>query len=56
VVRGEVPATALSTRVASVANELSFLHFLLRGTPPSEADLVAIVDTVVLPMLRGLAT
>jgi AcrR family transcriptional regulator len=55
VVRGEVPATVLTPRVASVANELSFLHFLLRGTPPSEAELVEIVDTVTLPMLHGLA-
>jgi AcrR family transcriptional regulator len=56
VVRGEVPATVLTPRVASVANELSFLHFLLRGTPASEDELVEIIDTVVLPMLHGLAT
>jgi AcrR family transcriptional regulator len=55
VVRGEVPATVLSPRVASVANELSFLHFLLRGTPASQDELVEIVDTVILPMLHGLA-
>jgi AcrR family transcriptional regulator len=55
VVRGEVPATVLTPRVASVAAELSFLHFLLRGTPPSEQELVEIIDTVTLPMLHGLA-
>lgn len=56
VVRGEIPATALTPRIASVANELSFLHFLLRGTPASEEVLVELVDHVMLPLLSGLGS
>ncbi|WP_084216362.1 TetR/AcrR family transcriptional regulator [Pseudonocardia spinosispora] len=56
VVRGEIPATALTPRIASVGNELSFLHFLLRGAPASEQVLVELVDNVMLPLLRGLGS
>lgn len=54
VVRGEVPATALTPRVAGVASELLLLHFLTRGAPIPHEVLIEIVDQVVLPLLTGI--
>lgn len=56
VVRGEVSAAALTPRVASVGSDLVLQHFLLHGTPAPEPVLVELVDQVVLPLLRGLAS
>jgi tetracycline repressor-like protein len=56
VVRGEVSPAALTPRVASVGSDLLLQHFLLHGTSAPEPVLVELVDRVVLPLLRGLAS
>jgi len=53
VVRGEVRASALTPRVASVGTDLLFLHFLLHGDPIEEPVLVEIVDEVLLPLVSA---
>lgn len=50
--RGQVRPGAATTLVASVAPSLVVSHFLLRGSPLSDADLTSIVDQVVMPLIR----
>lgn len=52
-VRGDIPVTALTPRVASVGPDLLRSHAVVNGTPIAEAVVVEIVDLVLLPLLRG---
>lgn len=56
VVRGEVPPAALTPRVASVGSDLVMQRFLLHGMFAAEPMITEVVDDVVLPLLRGLAS
>lgn len=51
VVRGEVRAAALTPRIAGVGTDLLFVHFLLHGSPISDAVLTEIVDDVLVPLV-----
>ncbi|MGH3773377.1 MAG: TetR/AcrR family transcriptional regulator [Pseudonocardiaceae bacterium] len=51
--RGEVRATALTPRIASVAPDLLRQHFLVHHTPIPDRVLIEIVDEVVLPLVRS---
>jgi AcrR family transcriptional regulator len=50
-VRGEIPATALTPRVAAVGPDLIRAHVILNGTPVPDTILAEIVDFVLLPLL-----
>jgi len=50
--RGEVRPEAVSTLVAEVGPAMVIYHFLLDGPPVSWRTVEAIVDSVVLPILR----
>jgi AcrR family transcriptional regulator len=51
--RGEVRATALTTRIASVGPELLRQYFLVHRSPIPDQVLTEIVDEVVLPLVRA---
>jgi AcrR family transcriptional regulator len=51
-VRGEVRATALTRRIASVGPDLLRQHFLAHRSPISDQVLIEIVDEVILPLVR----
>lgn len=51
-VHGEVPAAALTPRIAAVGPDLIRAHVVLNGTPVPETVLTEIVDCVLLPLLR----
>ncbi|HKR50194.1 MAG TPA: TetR/AcrR family transcriptional regulator [Pseudonocardiaceae bacterium] len=50
--RGEVRATALTSRIASVGPDLLRQHFLVHCTPIPDQVLVEIVDDVIIPLIR----
>jgi hypothetical protein len=50
--RGEVRAEAVTPLVADVAPALMLYRAKMQG-PPTEADVVALVDEVMLPMVRA---
>jgi AcrR family transcriptional regulator len=52
-VRGEVRATALTPRIASVGPDLLRQHFLLHRPPVSDQVLIEIVDDVIIPLIRA---
>ncbi|MFY9809179.1 MAG: TetR/AcrR family transcriptional regulator [Pseudonocardiaceae bacterium] len=51
--RGEVRATALTTRIASVGPDLLRQHFLANRSPIPDQVLLEIVDEVILPLVRA---
>ena len=51
--RGEVRATALTPRIASVGPDLLRQHFLLHRPPVSDQVLIEIVDHVIIPLIRA---
>jgi AcrR family transcriptional regulator len=52
-VRGQIPAAALTPRVAMVGPDLLLTHVICNGTTVPDAVVIEIVDLVLLPMLRG---
>ena len=52
-VRGEVRATALTPRIASVGPDLLRQHFLVHRSPIPDQVLVEIVDDVIIPLIRS---
>ena len=54
-VRGQVPASALTPRVAAVGPDLLKSHALINGGRIPDAVVVEIVDLVLMPLLRGYA-
>jgi AcrR family transcriptional regulator len=52
-VRGEVRATALTIRIASVGPDLLRQYFLVHRSPIPDQALIEIVDEVVLPLVRA---
>jgi AcrR family transcriptional regulator len=50
--RGEVRATALTPRIASVAPDLLREHFLVYQAPIPDWVLIEIVDDVIIPLIR----
>jgi hypothetical protein len=52
-VRGEVRATALTTRIASVGPDLLRQYFLAQRSPIPDQVLIEIVDEVILPLVRA---
>lgn len=50
--RGEVRASALTTQIAEVGPVMVIHSVLTEGRPPSDDELVTLVDGVVMPMLR----
>ncbi|HEY6425054.1 MAG TPA: TetR/AcrR family transcriptional regulator [Pseudonocardiaceae bacterium] len=52
-VRGEVRATALTPRIATVAPDLLRQHFLMYGSPIPDRVLIEIVDEVVIPLIQA---
>jgi AcrR family transcriptional regulator len=52
-VRGEVRATALTPRIASVGPDLLRQYFLVHRSPIPDQVLIGIVDEVVLPLVRA---
>ncbi len=53
VARGEVRATALNPRIASVGPDLLRQHFLVHPSPISDWALIEIVDDVIIPLIRA---
>lgn len=53
VARGEVRATALTPRIASVGPDLLRQHFLIHPSPISDRILIEIVDDVIIPLIRA---
>ncbi|MGH3719116.1 MAG: TetR/AcrR family transcriptional regulator [Pseudonocardiaceae bacterium] len=51
--RGEVRATALTSRIASVGPDLLRQYFLVHHSPIPDQVLIEIVDEVVLPLVRA---
>ena len=51
--RGEVRATALTPRIASVGPDLLRQHFLVHRPPISDRVLIEIVEEVILPLIRA---
>jgi len=54
-VRGHIPVTALTPRVAGVGPDILRTHAIGHGTPIADSVVVEIVDLVLLPLLRGYA-
>ena len=52
VARGEVRATALTTRIASVGPDLLRQYFLVHRSPIPDQVLIEIVDEVIMPLIR----
>jgi AcrR family transcriptional regulator len=52
-VRGEVRATALSPRIASLGPDLLREHFMVHRTPIPDRVLIEIVDEVIIPLIRA---
>jgi AcrR family transcriptional regulator len=52
-VRGEVRASALTTRIAGVGPDLLRQHFMAYRSPIPDRVLVEIVDDVILPLIRA---
>ncbi len=52
-VRGEVRATALTPRIASVGPDLLRQHFLMNCSPIPDRVLIEIVDDVIIPLIRS---
>jgi AcrR family transcriptional regulator len=50
--RGEVRATALTTRIASVGPDLLRQYFLVHRSPIPDQVLIEIVDEVIMPLVR----
>ncbi len=50
--RGEVRATALTPRIASVGPDLLRQHFLVHHAPIPDRVLIEIVDDVIIPLIR----
>jgi len=55
-VRGEIPVSALTPRYASIGTDLLRQHALANGTPVPDEAITEIVDDILLPLMRGLAT
>lgn len=51
--RGEVRATALTSRIASLGPDLLREHFLVNRTPIPDRALVEMVDEVIMPLIRA---
>jgi hypothetical protein len=51
--RGEVRPTAVSDRVVEVGPALIFASYLAQDGPIDDAELVAIVDEVLVPLVRA---
>ena len=52
-VRGEVRATALTPRIASVGPDLLRQYFLVYSSPIPDRVLIEIVDDVIIPLIRA---
>jgi AcrR family transcriptional regulator len=52
-VRGQIPAAALTPRVAMVGHDLLLTQAIINGTAVPDAAVIEIVDLVLLPLLRG---
>ncbi|HEY0578742.1 MAG TPA: TetR/AcrR family transcriptional regulator [Pseudonocardia sp.] len=55
-VRGEIPVSALTPRYASIGTDLLRQHALVNGSPVPDEAITEIVDGILLPLMRGLAT
>jgi hypothetical protein len=55
-VRGEIPVSALTPRYASIGTDLLRQHALVNGGPVPDEAITEIVDGILLPLMRGLAT
>jgi AcrR family transcriptional regulator len=51
--RGEVRASALTTRIASLGPDLLREYFLVNRTPIPDRVLIEVVDEVILPLIRA---
>ncbi len=51
VARGEISRDVITPQVCQAGRALMIVHHLVRGAPPDDAELAAIVDRVVLPAL-----
>jgi hypothetical protein len=51
VTRGEIRQEVITPQVCQVGRALMIMHYLLQGTSPGDAEIVAIVDRVLLPAL-----
>ena len=54
-VRGQIPVTALTPRVAGVGPDILRTHAIISGTPIADPVVVEVVDLVLMPLLRGYA-
>jgi AcrR family transcriptional regulator len=54
--RGEVRADAVTARTCELGPKLMHAELVERGRPLREADIVAIIDEVLIPVLRPLAS
>jgi AcrR family transcriptional regulator len=52
-VRGQIPAAALTPRVAMLGHDLLLANAIINGTAVPDAVVIEIVDLVLLPLLRG---
>lgn len=55
-VRGEIPVSALTPRYASIGTDLLRQYILVNGSPVPDEAITEIVDGILLPLMRGLAT
>jgi hypothetical protein len=53
-VRGEVCATALTPRIASVAPDLLRQYFLVHQAPIPDQVLIEVVDDVIIPLIKSI--